>query len=594
MTESAEAVDGSDPNFNTAAPLPTAALALSSSSSSSSGKQQPLSTQPSSSIPPVTDVAAFSSYFAIDSTVRFLLQHNAQHVALQLPDSLLPYSARIARLLSARHTALASSSAPRLQCYVLADTSYSACCVDVTAAQHCSADAIVHYGVACLSTRYSLPVYYVYGRAALDTQVLYDTITQHSWEPESTDAAVSVEAGGGGALLFCDLEYEWKIEELKAIVRQGRAAGSKTRIVVAAVQEQAPAPDSEKDAEADEEDEKTAGSSSGGSRRRHSIAGHHFTLPASCPLSSFSLLFVGSAASPLLGNLLLRYHSLPAFTYTPSASIPARILPCAASASVRRTLSRRFYLMQRAASASIIGILVATLSGSHTLPALSRVSALITAAGKRHYTVAVGRPSPAKLANFTEVELWVLLSCPFSALLQDEAEYWRHVVTPFELEMALKGKEWTGQYETDMSRLGEEEEGEREERKGGEEQREREERREQDGEGEVVWDSATGKLRQVLPTHVGQGGTALMLREGGEVAVRSAADAYRERSWKGLETERERRKRMEAEQDEQADGSEARESINVSRLQPGLHGIASGYSEERRRAATTHHTAADA
>jgi diphthamide biosynthesis enzyme Dph1/Dph2-like protein len=35
--------------------------------------------------------------------------------------------------------------------FVLGDTSYGACCVDEVAAQHLSADVIVHYGRTCLS-----------------------------------------------------------------------------------------------------------------------------------------------------------------------------------------------------------------------------------------------------------------------------------------------------------------------------------------------------------------------------------------------------------------------------------------------------------
>lgn len=34
---------------------------------------------------------------------------------------------------------------------ILADTNYGSCCVDEVAAEHMSADAIVHYGRACLS-----------------------------------------------------------------------------------------------------------------------------------------------------------------------------------------------------------------------------------------------------------------------------------------------------------------------------------------------------------------------------------------------------------------------------------------------------------
>jgi diphthamide biosynthesis protein 2 len=35
--------------------------------------------------------------------------------------------------------------------FILADTSYGACCVDEVAAEHVDADLIVHYGRSCMS-----------------------------------------------------------------------------------------------------------------------------------------------------------------------------------------------------------------------------------------------------------------------------------------------------------------------------------------------------------------------------------------------------------------------------------------------------------
>ena len=75
-----------------------------------------------------------------------------------------------------------------------------------------------------------------------------------------------------------------------------------------------------------------------------------------------------------------------------------------------------------------------------------------------------------------------------------------------------------------------------------------------DEEGDVVYDSATGKLRGALPTFAG-GSSAIIRREEGQV-MRTAVDAMRERSWKGLETERDRRLRLlkEAKEDARAGG----------------------------------------
>jgi diphthamide biosynthesis protein 2 len=59
--------------------------------------------------------------------------------------------------------------------------------------------------------------------------------------------------------------------------------------------------------------------------------------------------------------------------------------------------------VEKARGAAILGLLVSTLSGSDRVQAALRVlRRLIAAAGKRSYTVLIGKPNPAKLANFPE------------------------------------------------------------------------------------------------------------------------------------------------------------------------------------------------
>jgi diphthamide biosynthesis protein 2 len=50
--------------------------------------------------------------------------------------------------------------------------------------------------------------------------------------------------------------------------------------------------------------------------------------------------------------------------------------------------------------------------------------------------LAVGKPSPAKLGNFLEIDVFCLIACPENSLL-DSREFMRPVVTPYELSLAL-------------------------------------------------------------------------------------------------------------------------------------------------------------
>lgn len=80
--------------------------------------------------------------------------------------------------------------------------------------------------------------------------------------------------------------------------------------------------------------------------------------------------------------------------------------------------------------------------------------------------------NPAKLANFMEVECFVLVACPENTLIDSKVrsplfatpltlmtdflssqEFLRPIVTPFELELALTSKSWTGDYILDFTTL---------------------------------------------------------------------------------------------------------------------------------------------
>ncbi|QCD82411.1 Diphthamide synthesis DPH1/DPH2 [Vigna unguiculata] len=81
----------------------------------------------------------------------------------------------------------------------------------------------------------------------------------------------------------------------------------------------------------------------------------------------------------------------------------------------RRILKRRYYLVERAKDANIVGILVGTLGvdGAGYLHIINQMKELITRAGKKAYTLVMGKSNPAKLANFPEEWDWdlALLVC---------------------------------------------------------------------------------------------------------------------------------------------------------------------------------------
>jgi diphthamide biosynthesis protein 2 len=181
-------------------------------------------------------------------------------------------------------------------------------------------------------------------------------------------------------------------------------------------------------------------SSSGVSEGHHTLAGYQWQLPAGMGPQDCGLAWVGAPDAPALLQLQLTYSGcqwavldpslLPPATSTDSGSSscgnPDGCPPAFDSSSlggalseglpleISRALRRRYYLVERARDASIVGILLGTLGAAGYADAADRLRAAAAAAGKKTYTLLMGKPSPAKLANFPEIEVgWaaVLLRC---------------------------------------------------------------------------------------------------------------------------------------------------------------------------------------
>lgn len=115
---------------------------------------------------------------------------------------------------------------------------------------------------------------------------------------------------------------------------------------------------------------------------------------------------------------------------------------------------RRYAAVQKARDADVFGILVGTLGVASYLPLISHLRKLLSRRRKKSYTISVGKLNPAKLANFLEVECFVLVACPENSLVAEEKDFLRPIVTPYELEVAMQAEQsWTGRYVLDFGRL---------------------------------------------------------------------------------------------------------------------------------------------
>ncbi|KAG6009194.1 Diphthamide biosynthesis protein 2 [Claviceps maximensis] len=358
---------------------------------------------------------ALQRTYEISRTVNEIRLGGWKRIALQFPDDMLVDAPRVVQTLDAQLRNDGDGKESR-RIHILADTSYSACCVDEIAAEHADSDVVVHYGRSCLSPTSRLPVIYVYTSHELNHEAV---VQRFAAEFVDRDAKVVVMA---------DLPYQ---DHVDGLVNELRAAGY-MRVKATTVERNPAATIPNRRIEADSEmtDEE---------------------------VKTHSLFHISNPPTALLLALQTRFASLHVLC-TSNSSSSSSSPSSAASLTIENPttraaglLRRRFARVLSLAAAGVVGILVNTLSVSNYLASIDLLRKKIADAGKKSYTVVVGKLNPAKLANFAEIEGWVVVGCWESGLVEDDAGYWRPVITPFEMEVALVpeeeriwGNEWWG------------------------------------------------------------------------------------------------------------------------------------------------------
>ena len=380
-------------------------------------------------------------YFEIEKTIEEVHQGGWKRIALQFSDELLQM--RATRCYELLQEGLSCRGGGDKKLYILADTSYGSCCVDEIAAEHVSAEVVVHYGRACLSPTTRLPVIYVFTKPPLLHQGVINAFNKLFPNPMEK------------VILMADVSYTSHLPMLVKALREHNGYMNiwETKVLhcPGALLPNRTLPKECTPVEGESEDAQA--------EKARSLR------------EEWSLFHVGT---PLPALLLVLASRIPRIHIIPTRSSmgdktetePIATLPL---------LRRRYALLTHLRSASIIGILVSTLTVKNYLPLISLLQRLIRSRGKKSYMVVVGKVNPEKLANFGEVEGWVGVGCWEQGVVGGALEkgdggksFWRGVVTPWELGVALgglgvneeaeeesRGKrwEWNGEWITDFDTL---------------------------------------------------------------------------------------------------------------------------------------------
>ncbi|KAG7330001.1 hypothetical protein KOW79_006223 [Hemibagrus wyckioides] len=352
--------------------------------------------------------------YQINETCSFITSNNFKKVALQFPDELLVDCVAVSTALE-RET--------QAKTYILGDTTYGSCCVDEVAAEHVGADCIVHYGHSCLSPSRRLPLMYVFGKRPINVQecarAFRDLYPDHETH----------------VIILYDVTYSHAIDDFQRLLGDTypNAVFSVLRADNSHGQVYGPLKVSSNSICQDD-------------GFVHKF-GRQFGLNQGKNVEDYRMFYIGHEGL-ILTNFMMTWNRCAFSSFNPDTST-GRV----ESININKALMKRYYAIERAKDASVVGILVGTLGVSNYLTIIEQLKESIRKAGKKSYMFAMGKINVPKLANFLEIDVYVLVACPENSLL-DSSEFYRPVVTPFEMEVACnKHREWSGEYITDFQDL---------------------------------------------------------------------------------------------------------------------------------------------
>ncbi|KAL8656859.1 MAG: hypothetical protein Q9226_002508 [Calogaya cf. arnoldii] len=371
--------------------------------------------------------------YEIDQTVAEIKRGGWKRVALQFPDHILPDAPAVFEALS-QHLAemekepvennsmtlqqWPSHAMEKLESttnrpfpeklYILADTSYGACCVDEIAAEHVDADVVVHYGRACLSPTARLPVIHVFTRQSLAVDRVIESFK--STYPDHNQAII----------LMADVTFASHLPHISTALNTEGYTSLFTPDIVHCPSSPLP---------------------------NRTVPENVLRDPSK--LSEWRLFHISDPPESLLLTLTSRVSSIHVFPTT------AAEVTSVADVTAAVALRRRYALLTSVTTVPIFGILINTLSVKNYLDVVEHVKSRISASGRKSYTFVVGKVNAAKVANFSEIGAWVVIGCWESSLIESK-DFWKPILTPFELELALAGDDkriWTGRWVSDFETI---------------------------------------------------------------------------------------------------------------------------------------------
>ena len=382
--------------------------------------------------------------FEFERVAAFVAHTKCARLALQFPDALLALSPAVAMELEEALRILFWAKAPEI--YVLGDPAPGDS-VDCVAAAHVDADAIVHYGPECLSPppEGAPPVLFVVGPRPEEVDVAA-TARRCAAVLEAVAKSDDDEAAATAApvLVVAAPEYaEWGAGVANALGMCCNAHGTATRlpnhVVYGPGEEPWRGPPDES--------------------RAVFVAGLPSPFEAEADLRARRVVLLGRPGSRLEDEVALRCAGCVGgcVAVVDPADLEATTFDAdAARRRATRALAKRHHALSRCRRAARWGVVAA--AGGRLKDAkevTDRCDAALRAAGRSSYVLAVGPVTPTKLANFAELEAFVVVGADHGLLDALARESNAPLISPNELAVVLGDAEWLPEDEPFYScRLG--------------------------------------------------------------------------------------------------------------------------------------------
>ncbi|KAF7271016.1 hypothetical protein GWI33_016049 [Rhynchophorus ferrugineus] len=89
-----------------------------------------------------------------------------------------------------------------------------------------------------------------------------------------------------------------------------------------------------------------------------------------------------------------------------------------------KIIKKRSYLIEKIRDAQTFGIVIGTVGVKNYMNVINRLKKLIELNNKKYYLISVGKPTIAKLANFLEIDIYIMITCSLNDIF-DSRDYYK-------------------------------------------------------------------------------------------------------------------------------------------------------------------------